>query len=82
MDLNQVIQELTKERNRLDALIRALEKGLDAPSPKPVKSRRGRKFMAPGERTAVAERMRRYWAARKGTTSPPPVAEDGEPTVA
>lgn len=79
MDLNQVIQELTKERNRLDALIRALEKGLDAPPPKPVKSRRGRKFMSPDERTEVAERMRRYWAARKGTTAPPPDPGDEPP---
>lgn len=79
MDLNQVIQELVKERNRLDALIRALEKGLDAPAPKPVKSRRGRKFMSPGERSEVAERMRRYWAARKGTTAAPPVSGEGVP---
>jgi hypothetical protein len=74
MDLNQVIHELVKERNGLDALIRALEKGLDPPSPKPAKSRRGRKFMSAGERSDVAERMRRYWAARKGTTAAPPVS--------
>ena len=76
MDLNQVIHELVKERNGLDALIRALEKGLDPPSPKPAKSRRGRKFMSAGERSDVAERMRRYWAARKGTTAAPTVSGD------
>ena len=43
MDLKQVIQELVKERNRLNLLIRALEQGLDAPASKPHSSRRGRK---------------------------------------
>ncbi len=60
MDLKQVIQELVKERNRLNLLIRALEQGLDAPASKPHSSRRGRKFMAQSEREDVAERMRRY----------------------
>ena len=79
MDLSQVIQELIKERHRLDVLIRALEQGLDAPAPKTPKSRRGRKFMSQSEREDVAERMRRYWAARKGTTTPPPEPGDPEP---
>jgi hypothetical protein len=71
MDLNQVIQELLKERNRLDALIKALEMGLD---PVPVKGRRssrGRKTMSSDERLQVAERMRRYWAGRKAAAVPP-----------
>ena len=79
MDLKQVIQELVKERNRLDLLVRALERGLDTPSPKTLSSRRGRKFMAQSEREDVAERMRRYWAARKGTTAPPPESGAPEP---
>ena len=77
MDLNQVIRELIKERNRLDLLIRTLEQGLDAPAPKSPGPRRGRKFMSQSEREEVAERMPRYWAARKGATTPPP--ESGGP---
>jgi len=65
MDLNQVIQELLRERNRLDALIKALENGLDPQPIKKARSRRGRKSMAAEERVQVAERMRRYWADRK-----------------
>jgi len=65
MDLNQVIQELLRERNRLDALIKALENGLDSQPSKKPRSRRGRKSMAAEERIQVAERMRRYWAERK-----------------
>jgi len=73
MDLNQVIQELLRERNRLDALIKALENGLDSTPSKKPRSRRGRKSMAAEERIQVAERMRRYWAERKaasGTDTP------------
>ncbi|HXJ40758.1 MAG TPA: hypothetical protein VNH18_15870 [Bryobacteraceae bacterium] len=67
MDLSHVIQELIKERNHLDVLIRALEKGLSSTvAPKKPRSRRGRKSMAPEERLQVADRMKRYWAARKG----------------
>lgn len=70
MDLNQVIQELLKERNRLDALIKTLEKGLDPSPAKGQRSTRGRKSMSSDERAQVAERMRRYWAGRKGTPAP------------
>jgi len=68
MDLNHVIEELINERNRLDALIRALEKGLSGvPSPKKPRSKRGRKSMDSEERKEVAARMKRYWANRKSS---------------
>jgi hypothetical protein len=71
MDLIYVIEELIKERNRLDALIRALEKGVKVSdsAPKPRKSKRGRKFMDAAERLEVAARMRRYWENRKKTAA-------------
>jgi hypothetical protein len=74
MDLNQVIEELLRERNRLDTLIKALEKGLDPSPARGVRSTRGRKSMSAAERAQVAERMRRYWAARKQA---PPASQDG-----
>jgi hypothetical protein len=78
MDLNQVIQELLRERNRLDTLIKTLEKGLDPPPAKGARSTRGRKSMSADERAQVAERMRRYWAARKGAPSDAPRNGDSD----
>lgn len=65
MDLNQVIQELLRERNRLDALIRAIESGLDPSASRKPGKRRGRKSMPAEERAKVAERMRKYWEEKK-----------------
>lgn len=76
MDLEQVINELIKERNRLDSLIRALERGVEPRARGPARSTRGRKSMAPEERLQVAERMRQYWAARKHAATPHPSEGD------
>lgn len=66
MDIAKLIQELREERNKLDQAIRALESVRhDVSRPVPA-GRRGRKYMSPDERLAVSERMRRYWADRKG----------------
>jgi hypothetical protein len=35
-----------------------------------VKKRRGRKFMNEDDRKDVSERMKRYWAKRRETSSP------------
>jgi hypothetical protein len=79
MNLTQVIRELKKERNRLDAVIRALESGLDSPPSAGVRSPRGRKSMEPAERAEVAERMRRYWAGRKAMAAMPVPNGNGTP---
>jgi len=65
MDLAEAIRLLRAELKQLEATIAAFEK-LDASVPvaRPL-SRRGRKSMGAAERQQVAERMKRYWAARR-----------------
>lgn len=72
MDLYKAIRELIEERKRVDKTIALLEemlaKGNSAGPVKPARAsgkRRGRKSMGPEERKQVAERMARYWAARR-----------------
>jgi hypothetical protein len=66
MDLDGIIRDLIAERNRLDRLIRELQKPEKRLSPAvPAKSRRGRKFMDGPARKEVSERMKRYWAKRR-----------------
>lgn len=72
MDLYRAIRELEQEKKRLDGVIGSLEEllvaeavGDEVPKLKPERSRRGRKDMTPEERLVVAERMRRYWKARR-----------------
>jgi len=67
MKLPTIIKNLYKERAKLDGLIASLEHRRetgDAMREKPPKKRRGRTSMGAEERQRVAERMRRYWAAR------------------
>lgn len=69
MDLYGAIRELRKERDRLDAMIAFLVGRVDPESRGEIgkgASRRGRKSMSQKERLQVSERMRRYWAARRG----------------
>lgn len=68
MDFWHALQELQQERNRLETVIRNLESLVEGKQPGPL-SRRGRKSMSPAERTEVSERMRRYWASRRGGKS-------------
>jgi septal ring factor EnvC (AmiA/AmiB activator) len=66
MDLIKTIEELRREKQRLDRVIASLEE-LKAPvgeAATPVRSRRGRKSMSPEERREVSARMKRYWAGR------------------
>ena len=76
MDLYKALQELHAEKEKLDRVIASLEElqrtaGPAPTSPKPAK-RRGRKSMNPAERQEVSERMRKYWAARRGTKGQEP----------
>jgi hypothetical protein len=74
MDLRKTIQELYEEKRRLEDAIASMEEllvsktnaasvELDGPQ---FKRRRGRKSMPPEERRRVSERMRKYWAQRRG----------------
>lgn len=75
MDLYRVIGFLIEERNRIDQIIRALEGrsrgqftgiGRKANEQMQPRSRRGRKSMDAAARQEVSERMKRYWAMRRG----------------
>ena len=73
MDLDGIIRELVGERNRLERLIRKIEKSRSTPSAAtPSKEeRRGRKFMDGPARKEVSERMKRYWAKKREQASAP-----------
>jgi hypothetical protein len=71
MDLRKTIAELYEERVRLDRVIASLELlSQESPMAPVAFPRRGRKFMSPQERRKVSERMRKYWAGRKGEQKP------------
>ena len=68
MDLYKAIRELYTEKERLDRVIASLEELVTSGQPlsgEPEPKRRGRKGMGTEERKQVAERMRRYWAAKR-----------------
>jgi hypothetical protein len=67
MDLDILITNLTKERERLDEVITALTELRASVSTHAfrLKSRRGRKFMPVEERQMVSQRIKAYWAARR-----------------
>jgi hypothetical protein len=69
MDLYSVIRELVQERDRVQRIIESLE-GVSPPSrAQPVRSgveRRGRKSMDHAARQEVSQRMKSYWAQRRG----------------
>jgi hypothetical protein len=60
MDLIKTIEELRREKGRLERVIASLEelKTLGVGADAPVRSRRGRKSMSPKERQEVSARMR------------------------
>ena len=68
MDLYEAIRYLTGEKKRVERLIGILESMLSdtAGSMPAPRSRRGRKSMSAEERQQVSERMRKYWASRRG----------------
>jgi len=74
MDLYRIISDLVEERNRLQRIIESLE-AMDGITPKPARPRpagRGRKSMDNTARREVSERMKLYWAKRRGETGPDP----------
>jgi uncharacterized protein YdcH (DUF465 family) len=68
MELSRVIRKLYEERAKLDHMIASLEQleqtvaAREAKKPK----KRGRKSMDEKARREVSERMRKYWALRRG----------------
>ena len=82
MDLYKAIQDLYKEKEKLERVIASLEElqraGGSVPElPKQVK-RRGRKSMNAKERQVVSERMRNYWASRRQTKDEAPGSSAGK----
>jgi hypothetical protein len=72
MDLFAAIRDLRKERDRMDKMIAFLERRVDPERRGEIgkgASRRGRKSMSLEERREVSDRMRRYWAARRGNAT-------------
>jgi hypothetical protein len=68
MNYRPAIKLLQFELERIHGAIAALEQFAQTGSEwliKGINARRGRKSMGPEERKEVAERMRRYWAARR-----------------
>jgi hypothetical protein len=66
MDLYRIIGDLLDERNRVARIIESLEEATGTRLAAVPKKRRGRKSMDAKARREVSERMRRYWAQRRG----------------
>jgi hypothetical protein len=70
MDLNKTIQDLYAEKEKLERVIASLEElqRASAANAQVVgrSKRRGRKSMGSKERQEVSDRMKKYWADRRG----------------
>ena len=75
MDLSKTIQDLYAEKEKLERVIASLEelqRAADANSQVMGRAkRRGRKSMGSQERQEVSDRMKKYWAGRRGSKEPP-----------
>ena len=70
MDLYRIISDLVEERNRVQRIIESLEamdKGAGNAS-RPQPTMRGRRSMDSVARKEVSDRMKLYWAKRRGET--------------
>jgi hypothetical protein len=80
MDLHKTIQDLYAEKEKLERVIASLEelqRAADANSHVMGQSkRRGRKSMGSDERQEVSERMKKYWASRRGSARKQPTPAD------
>lgn len=74
MDLYRIIGDLVEERNRLQRIIESLEAMDEVASgpARPHPAGRGRKSMDQAARKEVSERMKLYWAKRRGKDSDNP----------
>jgi len=64
MDLTKAIEDLRRDKEKLERAIAFLEE-LRAAGEIPLRKRRGRKFMSLAERQEVSARMVRYWKDRR-----------------
>ena len=71
MDVLKALRELYLERSRVDRLIAICESKIKEQDRRLSRSKRGRKSMSIEERKIVSERMRNYWAGRRGHKSDP-----------
>ena len=76
MDLYKALQDLYAEKEKLERAIASLEELQRAaasplPGTVPALKRRGRKSMNQVERKEVSERMKQYWAGRRGREPKP-----------
>jgi len=69
MDLTKTIEDLRREKEKLEQVIASLEQ-LHATGGVPAKGRRGRRSMPLEERQEVSARMRRYWKERNKKRRP------------
>jgi hypothetical protein len=68
MDLQKTIDFLRGEIARLERVVASLEELRDGVTDSRLqKTRGGRKSMSAEQRQKAAERMRRYWAARRNS---------------
>ena len=80
MDLHKTIQDLYAEKEKLERVIASLEELQRAAAANSVlvgrNKRRGRKSMGSQERKEVSERMKKYWAGRRGKQGKPAPGTD------
>jgi hypothetical protein len=69
MDLTKTIEDLRREKEKLEQVIASLEE-LRTIGDLPVRRRRGRKFMSLEERQEVSARMKRIWKDRHNQRRP------------
>ena len=82
-ELRQELSDLHAAFDDLDGASAPRKRGRSPRKAAPVESNtraRKRKGMSPAARKAVGERMRRYWAARKGTAHAPDPVEEAADT--
>lgn len=71
-DLYKIIRELVDERNKLDRIITSLEQMIESGEEGEfLPKRRGRRSMDAAAREQVSERMKRYWASKRGGSQQP-----------
>ena len=67
MELTNIIEDLRREKEKLERVIAWLEElQASVAIAAPQEGRRGRKSMSPAERREVSARMKRHWASRLG----------------
>ena len=70
MDLRKTIEDLHREKEKLDRVIASLEELEGAVTGAPPQSkRRGRKSMGPEEHLRVSARMKLLWASMRAGTA-------------